>query len=59
MANTWESARSETMKTCGPEINAEGSLRDTSTSGAFDKAKLHIEKNTGLFETKSGQLDKY
>lgn len=57
--NTWESAKSETMKTCWPEINSEQNLKDISTSGAFEKAKIYIKKNTWFLSTQSGQLDKY
>lgn len=56
MAETWNAAKADTIKTCWPELT-EGYV-DNSTETAFRKAEKDIIKNTGLFETKSGRLDK-
>lgn len=44
----FETARAETMKTCGPELQGDGYALDT--NGAFNNAKKSIEGKMGFID---------
>lgn len=52
----FETARAETMKTCGPELQGDGYAMDTAAS--FDNAKKNIEKKMGFIDKQLGGVDK-
>lgn len=53
---TWNSAKADTLKTCGPEVDRGDYTQDV--NGAFNGAQRAIEKSTGMLESKGGRLDK-
>lgn len=52
----FETARAETVTTCGPELQGNGYALDT--NGTFNNAKKSIEGKMGFIDKKLGGVDK-